>query len=282
MNEAAVQAFWQRHPCGDQQVGGLSEAFAGDYRKFFEKYDAFRYSREAHILRSLDRFEWMDKKVLEIGIGQGADAEQIIRRGAHWSGLDLTQESVDRMRTRAAIRGLAMDDIKVGSALQIPYPDRSFDVVFSHGVLHHIPDIHNAQREIRRVLKRDGSLIMMVYAKNSLNYQLSIRIVRRLGLIALYTLGIKLPGIYEQHRQNAIRMGLFKYLQMKNFIHRSTDGPENPYTKVSTVTEIERDFPDFKVVESYKMWMHAPPLPTEKLPGGSLLGWHLWTRLERK
>ena len=31
MNEAQVHAFWQAHPCGDQQVGGLDQAFRGDY-----------------------------------------------------------------------------------------------------------------------------------------------------------------------------------------------------------------------------------------------------------
>jgi hypothetical protein len=38
MNEAQVQAFWQAHPCGDQQIGGLDHAFRGE--KFFRQYDA--------------------------------------------------------------------------------------------------------------------------------------------------------------------------------------------------------------------------------------------------
>ena len=51
----------------------------------------------AHIPECLDRIDWQDKKVLEIGLGQGAESEQLIRRGARWSGLDLTEESVDRV-----------------------------------------------------------------------------------------------------------------------------------------------------------------------------------------
>ena len=104
-------------------------------------------------------------KLLEIGLGQGADSEQIIRRGARWSGLDLTAESVARLRTRLELRQLPYDELKQGSALAIPYPDNAFDKVFSHGVLHHIPDIRLAEREIARVLKPRGELIMMVYAK---------------------------------------------------------------------------------------------------------------------
>jgi SAM-dependent methyltransferase len=256
----------------------LTQAFAGDCRKFFREYDAFRYRREAHILRALDRFQWAGKKVLEIGIGQGADAEQLIHRGARWSGLDLTQESVDRMKMRAKVHDLPIENLKVGSALDIPYGDHQFDIVFSHGVLHHIPEISQAQLEI--LLKPAGSLIMMVYAKHSLNYQVSIRIIRRLGLALLMAVPGKLPDIYERHRENARKVGLANYLRLHNFVHRSTDGPDNPYSKVYTVRELERDFPNFRIAETFKLWMHAPPLPSRRLPGERLLGWHLWGRLE--
>jgi ubiquinone/menaquinone biosynthesis C-methylase UbiE len=218
--------------------------------------------------------------VLEIGICQGADAEQLTHRGARWSGLDLTEESVDRMKMRAKVHDLPIEGLKVGSALDIPYSDHQFDIVFSHGVLHHIPEISRAQAEIRRVLKPTGSLIMMVYAKQSLNYQVSIRIIRRLGLVLLMLVPGKLPDFYEQHREHARKVGLGNYLQLHNFVHRSTDGPENPYSKVYTVKEIERDFPNFRVAETFKLWMHAPPLPSRRLPGENLLGWHLWARLE--
>jgi ubiquinone/menaquinone biosynthesis C-methylase UbiE len=197
----------------------------GDYQRFFHEYDVFRYHREPHILRALNRFKSEGKRVREIGIGQGADAEQLIQRGARWSGLDLTQESVDRMRMRTKIHELPIEDIKVGSALEIPYADRQFDVVFSHGVLHHIPEIRRAQAEIRRVLKSTGSLIIMVYAKHSLNYQVSIRVIRRLGLALLMPVPRKLPGIYERHRENARTVGLANYLRLHNFVHRSADGP---------------------------------------------------------
>ena len=49
------------------------------------------------------------------------------------------------------LRQLPYDELKQGSALAIPYPDNAFEKVFSHGVLHHIPDIQLAEREIARV-----------------------------------------------------------------------------------------------------------------------------------
>jgi 2-polyprenyl-3-methyl-5-hydroxy-6-metoxy-1,4-benzoquinol methylase len=112
MQEAHIQDFWQHHPCGDHQVGGLGPAFSQDYETFFREYDAFRYRREGHILGCLDGIHFSGKKILEIGLGQGADSEQIIRRGGRWSGLDLTAESIARVRTRLQLRNLPYDDIR--------------------------------------------------------------------------------------------------------------------------------------------------------------------------
>ena len=76
MTEQAIREFWDAHPCGDSLVEGLGE----DYEAFFQRYDAFRYRLERHILKRLDAIDFKDKRVLEIGLGQGADSEQMIRR----------------------------------------------------------------------------------------------------------------------------------------------------------------------------------------------------------
>jgi SAM-dependent methyltransferase len=281
MNETEVKSFWNAHPCGDHIVGGLRQEFAEDYERFFAAYDAWRYRQEGHIPACLDRVDWRDKKVLEIGLGQGAESEQLIRRGARWSGLDLTAESVARVGARLSIRDLPHDDLKQGSALAIPYPDDSFDHVFSHGVLHHIPDIAAAQAEIRRVLKPGGTLVAMLYARRSLNFQVSIRVVRRAVLAAAYPLRNVLPfkGMLRQHLDNAERVGLREYLDLETFTHRNTDGPLNPFARVYSPREVVRDFPHFELVETFQRYMHAPPLPVHGLPLGDRLGWHLWVTL---
>lgn len=278
MKETDIRDFWDQHPCGDGLVGGL-ETFRGDYEKFFSEYDAYRYRKEAHILRRMDRIDWQGKQVLEIGLGQGADSEQLIRRGALWSGLDLTPESIERVQARLTLRNLPHVALKRGSVLEIPYPDQSFDVVFSHGVLHHVPDIERAQREIRRVLKPGGELIVMLYAKYSLNYLLAIAVVRRIGLALLYLSGIRPGGMYGQHLDQARAEGLWRYLRLGNFVHRNTDGPGNPYSKVYDLAAVRRDFTCFEITDAYKDFMHAPPLPVGWLPLAGLLGWHLWVHL---
>jgi hypothetical protein len=42
------------------------------------------------------------------------------------------------------------------------------------------------------------------------------------------------------------------------------------------------DFPDFELVDSYKRYLHAPPLPVHGLGRGDLMGWHLWAHLRAR
>ncbi len=280
--ESEIKDFWNAHPCGAELVGDLSEETRAEYEEFFDRYDRYRYQKEAHILTNLDRIDFRGKRVLEIGLGQGADAEQIVNRGGKYSGVDLTDESVKRVKMRFSLHRLEYETIERSNALQLPFDDDTFDIVFSHGVLHHIPEIKKAQTEIARVLKPDGKLVVMLYAKWSLNYLLSISVARRLGLAAMYGLGIKARGIYGDHIANAKNVGIGKYLAMENFINVSTDGPFNPYSKVYDSPEIERDFDDFALVETHKEFMHAPPLPVGWLPFASILGWHLWATLQSR
>jgi ubiquinone/menaquinone biosynthesis C-methylase UbiE len=279
-DEKNIHDFWNAHPCGEQ----FASRYDADYVRFFESYDAWRYKQEAHILKRLDAIDFRDKKVLEIGLGQGADAEQLIKRGALWSGLDLTPESVSRVGRRMELHHLPFQALKVGSALDIPYEDGSFDIVFSHGVLHHIPDIRQAQQEIARVLKPGGELIAMFYAKRSVNYLLSIAIVRRLALLGAYFSPVKPQNaLLQGHLQNVKKTGIWDYLRMENFVHRNTDGPGNPYAKVYDLNTVRADFPNFEISRSYQDYMHAPPLPVHWMkPLAGSLGWHLWVHLRKR
>jgi SAM-dependent methyltransferase len=276
MPEEDIRTFWNSHPCGDSLV----ESLDGDFEEFFQRYDAYRYALEEHILKRLDAIDFRGKRVLEIGLGQGADAEQIIRRGAIWSGVDLTPESIDRVSTRLRLRDLPFEDIKCASALSLPFPGNTFDLVFSHGVLHHIPDITSAQREIARVLKPGGRLVAMLYARRSLNYYVAISVLRRIALATAYLLGARKSGIVGEHLANARKMGLREYLKMSNFIHANTDGPLNPYSKVYDLATVRKDFKDFELERHYQDYMHAPPVPVSWLKSlSSSCGWHLWVHL---
>ena len=198
-----------------------------------------------------------------------------------WSGVDLTAESIKCVGIRLRLHELLYDELKQGTVLDLPFTEQSFDKVYSCGVLHHVPEVQRAANEIHRVLKTGGELIVMLYAKASLNYLFSICILRRLLLAGAYLTGVegRDGSKLAQHIKNTTEVGLFEYLKMKNFIHRNTDGPLNPYSKVYTLAEVKRDFPGFKITKSYKAFMHSPPLPVHGFPGGKIMGWHLWVQM---
>ena len=192
-----------------------------------------------------------------------------------------------RRHPRCAIRSLPHAALKHGSALDIPYDDNSFDYVFSHGVLHHIPDIRRAQSEIHRVLRPGGVLVAMLYAAPLAQLpgqhpRPAARPCWRPRTRSGVRRSSRTTGMLRAHLDNAERIGLTRYLRMETFTHHNTDGPLNPFARVYSPREVERDFPDFRLETTYQRYMHAPPLPVHRLPGESRVGWHLWAHLRAR
>jgi SAM-dependent methyltransferase len=103
------------------------------------------------------------ERVLEIGPGTGYYTLDI----AEWIGdegrveiFDLQQEFLDHVTARAAGRGLGNVFPTQGDATALPYEDDSVDAVVLTAVLGEIPDCVAALREIRRVLKPGGRLVV--------------------------------------------------------------------------------------------------------------------------
>ena len=108
---------------------------------------------------------WMKKtgvlrpggRILEAGCGRGAAVEFIAKefRPSRITAVDLDHEMI-----QAAVRHLQQKKLEVGLGLaaaeNLPFPDRSFDAVFSFGVLHHLPDWQKGLNEIARVVAPGG------------------------------------------------------------------------------------------------------------------------------
>jgi ubiquinone/menaquinone biosynthesis C-methylase UbiE len=100
---------------------------------------------------------------------------------------DLTPWAVETTRARLRAFGLQAD-VGEGDAEQLEFPDDAFDLVFSWGVIHHSSDFDVALRELIRVLRPGGTLVLMVYNMRSLFYgvyktlQFSQPLAQRLGL----------------------------------------------------------------------------------------------------
>lgn len=86
-------------------------------------------------------------RILEIGAGTGWQARALEHRGYEVEGIDLAQSEYHEQRVWR---------VSDYDGKRIPFPDRSFDVVFSSNALEHIPHIRAFQQELQRVLEPDG------------------------------------------------------------------------------------------------------------------------------
>lgn len=98
-------------------------------------------------------------RVLEISFGTGYLLTQYARRFETW-GLDYNEVFVKRVRQKLERRGI-MADIRRGNVEGLPYPDAFFDSIVNTMAFTGYPDAEMAMSEMRRVLKRDGRLIIV-------------------------------------------------------------------------------------------------------------------------
>ena len=104
-----------------------------------------RIEREAAKLRG--------KHLVEIGCGMGFDSLEFLKRGVRVTATDLTPTAVELARKHFEIAGVKAEDVRVENALDLSFPDETFDAAWANGVLHATSDTPRAIREVRRVLK---------------------------------------------------------------------------------------------------------------------------------
>jgi ubiquinone/menaquinone biosynthesis C-methylase UbiE len=104
-----------------------------------------------------------DERLLELGVGTGyysCELAEWVAPNGTLELFDLQQKFLDHTMRAAAGRGLTNLAPTQGDATQLPYEDASIDGVVLTAVLGEIPDRLAALREIRRVLKPDGRLVV--------------------------------------------------------------------------------------------------------------------------
>ena len=280
-----VRAFWQENPCGTK----FADAPPGS-RRFYELVEEHRYRKEWHIPAAAGFANAKHLAVLEVGCGLGTDGAQFAKAGAHYTGIDLTDAAVDLARQRFELFQLP-GTFRVADAEHLNFPDNSFDIVYSHGVLHHTPDTAAAVREIHRVLRPGGKAVVMLYHRDSYNYRVNISMLRRTGVRLLkWPAGVKLVHLLTGEPEDSLReharrlQSQSEYLSSEEFLSRNTDGAGNPLARVYSRNEARELFKGFAHVELHthflnKRWLPVlgPLLPRAlEARMASRWGWHLW------
>ncbi len=158
-----VQEYWNRRPCNIRH----SKLEVGT-PAYFDEVEERKYFVEPHIPGFAQFDRWKGKTVLEVGCGIGTDAVNFARAGADYTAVELSEKSLESTRRRFEVLGLKGNFIACNAEELSSHVDaKSYDLVYSFGVIHHTPDQRAVVQEIRKVIKDDGEFRMMLYAKNS-------------------------------------------------------------------------------------------------------------------
>ncbi len=101
------------------------------------------------------------RRVLDAGCGEGSNAVLLALRGAQVTGVDLSERSVALARRRAALNGVSDRTEFLCSPLETaPLPERTFDVLWGDGVLHHVIDeLDTLLPKLLRAVKPGGTVV---------------------------------------------------------------------------------------------------------------------------
>ncbi len=144
-----------------------------------------RYKEKIEKLRSSERLKLLEVdrivelclqkdgigSVLDVGTGSGVFAEAFLNRGLRVAGIDINPDMI------AAVREFVPNaEFKEAAAESLPYPDRSFDLVFLGHVLHETDDPVQAIKEAARVATMRVAVLEWPYKEEELGPPLDHRI----------------------------------------------------------------------------------------------------------
>ena len=233
---------------------GQADKSVQSRERFLQELGAIRMlleMEEGEQVREMQKIGLKGKAVLEIGCGAGSSSILFALDGAQVTASDLTDEAVAITKAKFDLLGLAGNAVQA-DAENLPFPDNSFDVVFSSGVLHHTPNTQKTIDEIRRVLKPGGNAVVMLYAKWSFQYLVSLLLMR----------GIIFGGIFR-HGRNWLG-------HATELAWNTKEDRLNPMTKVYSGRQMRQLFKEFEIIGLRKHSFHWPDL----FPGI----YHLWKR----
>jgi SAM-dependent methyltransferase len=261
-------------------------------RAMYDEVERERYILEPDILELAAFESWGDRDVLEAGCGIATDGAQFARAGARYTGVDFSPTALRLAQERFEEYGLA-GRFEPASLTELPFEEDSFDLVYSMGVVHHIPDAARVVAEFHRVLRPGGRAIVMLYHRDSFNYRFTILGLRRaLVVMLLLPRGVELVAritgesreVLDGHRELLHEHGPRYLADRRLFLSNNTDGPGNPLSNVYSRAEAERLFGAFAEVRTNVRFLHLRSYPggrriSQTKPAtvlGERWGWHLW------
>jgi ubiquinone/menaquinone biosynthesis C-methylase UbiE len=200
IDEARMREAW-----ADPKVANIVyhdwEASTYD-EKWSISYDerCISYARDRYVHIAGDA-GWPAERMLEIGAGTGFFTLNLMQAGLAKAAVvtDISQGMVDVAVRNGAALGLDVQG-QAADAESLPFADGEFDLVIGHAVLHHIPDLDLAFREILRVLRPGGRFVFCGEPT-----QRGDLVARRLSAFTWWATGraTRLPGLRDRFARTA-------------------------------------------------------------------------------
>jgi SAM-dependent methyltransferase len=250
---AANKSWWEKHPMRydwleEIEYPEFSKEFYQEIdRRFFADANKYLPFKNIPFDPMIDFQDLADKKVLEIGVGNGSHAQLLAQYSKDFTGIDITDYAIKSATRRMELFGLDNARIIQMNAEELEFEDNSFDFIWSWGVVHHSANTRQILKEIRRVLKPDGVFKSMVYFRSFWGY---------------YGFGI-ISGIFKGH--------FFRGDSIHEAVQKTTDGAIARYYAES---EWEKDLSEAGLILSeikiLGMKSTILPIPGSRLKYGIL------------
>ncbi len=218
----------------------------------YEQKREFRYKLQSYMEHTFNFGRFCGKSVLEIGSGSGIDSVEMAQKGCYVTAIDFTDNGVALTNSLMREAGLMFAEVRKADATKLPFPDESFQAVYSFGVIHHIPEVRKVLREVQRVLKPHGTFFGMVYNRDSILCEYSI---------------------LHMHKNE----GLTEEELISKYSERNVGCP---HTHAYREVELHELFEKYFKYTTTKIRYNVIDLPDQRkvkldLPEGHSLGWHL-------
>jgi SAM-dependent methyltransferase len=158
-----VKKFWNDRPCNvrhsNKEIGT---------KEYFDEVERKKFKAEPHILNFTNFSKWQGKKVLEIGCGLATVGINFAAVGADYTGVELSESSLEIAQRRFDLYDQP-GRFYSGNAEQLSsfVPVKTYDLIYSFGVIHHSPHPEKIISEIKKYMNENSVLKIMLYAKDS-------------------------------------------------------------------------------------------------------------------
>ena len=245
----ANREWWESHPMRYDWKDGIpfeefsKEFFAEIDKRFFELVELYAPCRKIPFDWLIDFDSLRTADVLEIGVGNGSHAQLLAEYAKSFKGIDLTEYAVKSTSERMRVFGLAGTVVRM-DAEQLQFPDSSFDLIWSWGVIHHSANTRKILEEMHRVLRPSGKAILMVYHRTFWEY---------------YVQGAVLATLSGQ---------ILKPSALHKSIQRRTDGAIARYYRASEWRRLVSDLFLVNEIRIYGKKTEIVPLPAGRIKDG--------------